>query len=185
MTGPNDHDLAVDQARPVPRGPRRTVLKAVGAVALGVGGVSALAACSTDDAGGTPSTTAPSSSAPSSSAPSSGASTSGPSSSASSSAAVPDGIKVPTSDIPEGGGIILTDSDYVVTQPTSGNYKAFTKICTHQKCPVTKITGTNIVCECHGSQYSIADGSVTKPPATQGLAEAKTQVAGDVVVILT
>lgn len=173
-----------------PRRPRRSVLKAVGVIAVGATGVATAAACAPDEAGA-PNSSAPQSSAPpSSSAPSSSAasssapSSSAPSSSASSSVAIPDGIQVKKADVPKGGGIILTDDNFVVTQPESGTYKAFTKICTHQKCPVTKIEGTNIICECHGSSFSIVDGSVTNPPATEGLAESKVQVAGDVVVII-
>jgi Rieske Fe-S protein len=188
MTGPSTHDLAAvaaptssSPAATPPRGPRRTVLKVVGVIAVGTGGVAAVTACAPDDSTAAPgSSEPPQSSSPSSSAPSS----SGPAGSASSSDAVPDGVRVKKSDVPEGGGIILTDDDYVVTQPESGTYKAFTKICTHQQCPVTRIESKSIICECHGSRYSIVDGSVTNPPATEALAEAKVEVAGEVVVIV-
>ena len=44
-----------------------------------------------------------------------------------------------TSEVPVGGGVILDDADYVITQPTEGTYKAFSKICTHQNCPVASV----------------------------------------------
>jgi Rieske Fe-S protein len=82
-----------------------------------------------------------------------------------------------------GGGVILEDAKYVVTQPTEGEFKAFSSICTHQGCPVSEIRGDAIVCNCHGSQFSIKDGSVLKKPAEAPLKEATATVAGDNVVI--
>jgi len=70
-----------------------------------------------------------------------------------------------------GGGVILNEADYVVTQPAKGKYKAFTKICTHQGCAVAEVANGVIHCDCHGSEYSIKDGSVVKPPASRPLAE--------------
>ena len=55
-------------------------------------------------------------------------------------------------DVPEGGGTILADQEVVVTQPTKGVFKAFTAICTHQGCTVTKVADGAIVCPCHGSR---------------------------------
>jgi Rieske Fe-S protein len=78
--------------------------------------------------------------------------------------------------VPVGGGVILENADYVITQPSKGQYKAFSKICTHQGCPVASVSDGVIHCNCHGSEYSIKDGSVTNPPATKGLAAAKTAV---------
>jgi Rieske Fe-S protein len=82
-----------------------------------------------------------------------------------------------------GGGVILEDADYVITQPSKGEFKAFSKICTHQGCPVTEVTGDSIVCKCHGSRFSIEDGSVTNPPANKPLAESGTTVSGGKVFV--
>ncbi|MDN3022030.1 Rieske (2Fe-2S) protein [Streptomyces sp. S.PB5] len=84
-----------------------------------------------------------------------------------------------TSDIPVGGGKIFKDEKIVVTQPKEGEFKAFTNICTHQQCPVASVEGGTINCTCHGSKFSITDGSVENPPATQPLAEKKIAVQGD------
>jgi Rieske Fe-S protein len=78
--------------------------------------------------------------------------------------------------VPVGGGVILENADYVVTQPSKGKYKAFSKICTHQGCPVASVSNGVIHCDCHGSEYSIEDGSVKSPPAPKALAAAKTTV---------
>lgn len=96
------------------------------------------------------------------------------------------GASVATGDVPVGGGTIVKDADenvFVVTQPTEGDFKAFSGICTHQRCPVTDVDGDEIVCNCHGSRYAIADGSVVEGPAPQPLAELTARVEGDEVVV--
>ena len=93
-----------------------------------------------------------------------------------STAEAPKGPSVATSKVPVGGGVILEDADFVITQPSKGTYKAFSKICTHQGCPVASVENGVIHCNCHGSEFSIKDGSVAKPPAPKPLAETKTTV---------
>ncbi|NEB81714.1 Rieske (2Fe-2S) protein [Streptomyces sp. SID14478] len=83
-----------------------------------------------------------------------------------------------TSDIPEGGGKIFADAGVVVTQPKKGEFKGFTSTCTHQGCAVTKVEDGTIDCPCHGSRFSIEDGSVAHPPATRPLPEKKIVVKG-------
>ena len=77
----------------------------------------------------------------------------------------------------------MEDANYVITQPTRGEYKAFTKTCTHQQCPVGSVSDGTINCPCHGSKFSIEDGSVANPPARSPLKEAKVTVAGGRVVV--
>ena len=154
---------------------RRTVLRAAGVAALAGAGVAALAGCAAESTSGAPTTTAaePATSEPAPSSPTAEATSAKPSASK---AQAPKGPSVATSKVPVGGGVILADADYVVTQPSKGSYKAFSKICTHQGCPVAEVRDGVIHCNCHGSEYSIKDGSVTKPPAPKRLAEAKTKV---------
>jgi len=38
-----------------------------------------------------------------------------------------------------GGGIILPDEQVVVTQPSAGEFKAFTAVCTHAQCVVSSV----------------------------------------------
>lgn len=66
----------------------------------------------------------------------------------------------------------------VVTQPTSGTYKAFSGICTHQGCPVSAVQDGIILCRCHGSEFSIEDGSVKRGPANQPLAAKNVEQSG-------
>ena len=69
-----------------------------------------------------------------------------------------------TSDIPVGGGEVLADQNVVITQPTKGTFKGFSATCTHQGCTLASVSDGTINCGCHGSQFSIKDGSnVTGP----------------------
>jgi Rieske Fe-S protein len=86
-----------------------------------------------------------------------------------------------TADIPVGGGKIFAAQSVVVTQPTEGSFKGFSAICTHQSCPVASVDGGTINCTCHGSKYSIEDGSVKNGPATRPLASRGISVDGDTV----
>jgi len=84
-----------------------------------------------------------------------------------------------TSEIPVGSGKIIKAEKVVLTQPTEGQFKAFSAICTHQGCPVAAIKGKDINCTCHGSVFSIVDGSVVKGPADKPLEELKVTVTGE------
>jgi Rieske Fe-S protein len=91
------------------------------------------------------------------------------------------GIK--TSEIPVGGGKIFASEKIVVTQPTAGEFKAFSAICTHQGCPVSKISDGTIDCPCHFSRFSIVDGSVKGGPAPKPLPEKTVTVTGDTLTV--
>jgi Rieske Fe-S protein len=91
------------------------------------------------------------------------------------------GIK--TSEIPVGGGRIFSSRKIVVTQPTAGQFKAFSAVCTHQGCLVSRIASGHIDCTCHGSEYSIEDGSVEVGPAPRALPEKTVTVTGDTLTV--
>ena len=132
---------------------RRTVLATVGIAGVGV---TALAACgSADDAAGDVAGSATD--------------------------AVKDAISKAT--IPVGGGKIFADQKVVVTQPTSGDFKAFSAVCTHQACIVSDIANGTINCACHGSEYDITTGAVKKGPATKALPEKSVTVTGDGITV--
>ena len=89
---------------------------------------------------------------------------------------------VATSDVPVGSGVILSDQKVVVTQPTQGDFKGFSAVCTHMGCIVATVSGDTISCPCHGSQYSIKDGSVISGPAPKPLPPVGIKVKGNEVV---
>lgn len=147
---------------------RRTAL--TGAATLGVG-VPLLAACGADEQTATDT---------SSSSPSSAA-TSGSTTSESASGAAT-GLAT-TSDIAVGGGEIFTDEKVVVVQPTAGDFKAFSAVCTHQGCLVGSVTSQGIVCPCHNSVFSVEDGSPTSGPASEPLESVEVTVVGDQITL--
>jgi Rieske Fe-S protein len=91
-------------------------------------------------------------------------------------------LTVKEAEIPVGSGKIFPDAQTVITQPKKGEFKAFSAICTHQGCVVDTVTNT-INCPCHGSKYSITDGSVVNPPAPQPLPAKTIKVSGNTLTV--
>ncbi|PZF81548.1 hypothetical protein C1I92_20800 [Jiangella anatolica] len=84
-----------------------------------------------------------------------------------------------TADVPVGGGVVLHSAGVVVTQPSAGTFAAFSSTCTHQGCSVTSVADGLITCDCHGSQFNAADGTVANGPAEQPLPPVAIVVEGD------
>ena len=156
---------------------RRTVLAGAGLA----GAAAVLSACSSSGGGSGSSTTAAAAPQGSDPATPTGSTPGSPSSAASSAGGTALGA---TSQVPVGGGAIYASQKVVVTQPTAGEFKAFTAICTHQGCTVSTVSGGTINCPCHGSQYSISTGAVVRGPAPQPLA-AKTIAVSNGEISLT
>jgi Rieske Fe-S protein len=93
------------------------------------------------------------------------------------------GTAVATSDVPVGGGTILAEDKVVVTQPSDGEFQAFSAVCTHQGCAVQSISDGRINCPCHGSAFSIEDGTVLAGPADAPLERLSVSVDGDQVTV--
>ena len=72
---------------------------------------------------------------------------------------------VATADVPVGGGVILDSRNVVVTQPTKGRFEGFSATCTHQGCILASVASGTINCGCHGSQFSITDGTNVAGPS--------------------
>ena len=79
-------------------------------------------------------------------------------------------------EVPVGGGIILADQKIVLTQPSAGEFKGFTAVCTHQGFTVTSVENDTIRCDHHGSTYSASTGKVEGGPAPAPLAAVKITV---------
>jgi nitrite reductase/ring-hydroxylating ferredoxin subunit len=94
-------------------------------------------------------------------------------------AATPANALAATGEIPVGSGKIFTGPKVVVTQPTAGDFKAFSAVCTHMGCIVGTVSNGTIDCPCHGSQYSISTGDVVAGPAPKPLPAEQIKVSGD------
>ncbi|MFD5271438.1 Rieske (2Fe-2S) protein [Streptomyces sp. NPDC058335] len=142
---------------------RRTVVAAAGVAGLAV----ALTACggSDDDSSG------------------SAGSTGGSESASTGGGAAAGAALTTTADIPEGGGKVFDDQKVVVVQPTAGEFKAYSAVCTHSGCAVKSIADGVINCPCHNSNFSVTDGSVKSGPATKPLPEVQITVSGDSITL--
>ena len=85
-------------------------------------------------------------------------------------------------DVPVGGGVVIKADKIVVTQPAKGEFKGFSAVCTHAGCIVAKVADGTINCPCHGSKYSIVDGSVVAGPAPKPLPAKAVAVDGAEIV---
>jgi Rieske Fe-S protein len=143
------------------------------AVVAGAGGVAAaglLTACGGGSTATAPATTAAAEPVPSAAASSAPSASSGT-------------ALTSTSDVPVGGGTVFADKDVVVTQPTAGEFKAFSATCTHQGCKVKSVADGVIVCPCHGSKFAIADGAVAAGPAKSPLPAKTISVEGEEILL--
>jgi thiosulfate dehydrogenase [quinone] large subunit len=83
------------------------------------------------------------------------------------------------SDVPVGGAASFTDPSTnqpaFVVQPVSGDFVAFSAICTHLGCTVGFQQGSPLefVCPCHGSIYNATTGQVIQGPAVLPLPRIK------------
>jgi Rieske Fe-S protein len=88
------------------------------------------------------------------------------------------------SEIPVGGGKIYTTAKVVVTQPTRGQYNAFSAVCTHVGCIMSEVANGTIDCPCHGSEFKITTGAVVTGPAPAPLPRKQIKIVDGKVVLL-
>ncbi|MEU7580644.1 Rieske (2Fe-2S) protein [Streptomyces sp. NPDC041068] len=79
-------------------------------------------------------------------------------------------------DVKVGASKLYTDRNVVVSRVSDDEYKAFSTICTHARCPINKLEGHKLICQCHGSQFDATNGEVLKEPAVSPLAELPVKV---------
>lgn len=94
----------------------------------------------------------------------------------------PDGQSAPvaladTADVPVGGGLIIADRQFVVTQPVAGEFLAYSAVCPHRSCLVREVRDETIVCGCHGSEFKL-DGALQRGPALSGLSPRAIRIEG-------
>lgn len=90
---------------------------------------------------------------------------------------------IKTSEVPVGGGTIIRDSYYVVTQPTEGVFHAFSRLCPHAGFMVDDVANGTIICPGHGSHFAISDGHKVSGPAARGLTPVTCTVKGDTITV--
>ena len=78
---------------------------------------------------------------------------------------------VESSKVPVGGGLKVesTSGVLMIVQPTRGNFAAYSAICTHAGCEVSRATAAAIICTCHDSEFSTSDGARIAGPASRPL----------------
>jgi Rieske Fe-S protein len=146
-----------------------------------VAGVAALAGCTTYDAnnggiaGPPPSSAAPAAQGGAGTGAGTGGGTGGGS-------AAPANLLATTAEVPVGGGKIINGPNVVLTQPVAGTFKGFSAVCTHQGCIVATIANGTIDCPCHGSKFSVKDGSVVNGPAASPLPPVAITVQGTSII---
>lgn len=149
------------------RATRRGVLAGVGLVGL----AGAVSACTSSGSSGSPA------------GPVGGTTPGAPAASTPAAAGNGANALAATNEIPVGSGKIFTSEKVVVTQPVSGDFKAFSAVCTHMGCIVNQVSDGAIDCPCHGSQFSIKDGSVVGGPAPSPLAAEAIKVSGTSIIL--
>ena len=88
----------------------------------------------------------------------------------------------PLSDVPQNGGIVLADDSIVLTRESGNTVHGFSAICTHQGCLVSKVSGGQISCPCHGSVFDANSGAVINGPAAAPLPPVRVSVVNGSVV---
>jgi nitrite reductase/ring-hydroxylating ferredoxin subunit len=122
------------------------------AMLAGIGGVSLLAACGSDE-------------------PEPAAQSAQGQPSASASAEIAE-----TAQVPVGGGIVV--GGLLVVQPDSGSFKAFDAACPHKGVLVAAPENGVATCPAHKSTFSIKDGAKIAGPTPSGLKEVAIKVDG-------
>lgn len=92
-----------------------------------------------------------------------------------------DDVEVPVTEVPEGGAVYREGDNVIVSQPSSGDFRAFDATCPHEGCAVSRTDGAELLCPCHGSRFRMDTGEVVGGPAERGLTGLTAEVEGDTV----
>ncbi|GAA1919010.1 hypothetical protein GCM10009716_29700 [Streptomyces sodiiphilus] len=71
--------------------------------------------------------------------------------------------------VPVGGARLYPVQRVLVSQPSEGDFRAFSAVCTHGGCVLSRLRELTGDCGCHGSRFDLATGQVLQGPATDPL----------------
>lgn len=92
-------------------------------------------------------------------------------------ACLPPKQTIDANDVPVGSAVIV--GNFIITQPTSGVYHAYSATCPHQGAKISQVNGDTVTCTNHNSVFSITDGAPVSGPSRAGLKEAKLKTDGN------
>jgi Rieske Fe-S protein len=101
----------------------------------------------------------------------------------------PERMVAKTGDIPVGGFKVFTypedDRPCILLHPDDATYRAFSRLCTHNACPVHYRPGVErLECPCHQGAFSAIDGSVVYGPPPKPLPQVVLERRGDELVAM-
>jgi len=90
-------------------------------------------------------------------------------------------------DLPVGGSLIFqfpTPTDpCILIRPAADTYLAFSRLCTHNACPIFYRFDLNeFICPCHNGAFSASDGSVLQGPPPKPLPRVSLELRGSEIV---
>lgn len=87
--------------------------------------------------------------------------------------------EVAATEVPVGSAVIL--DEFIIAQPTEGNFVAYSTVCPHQGSKISEVHGDQVRCPTHDSYFSIVDGSVISGVARDPMREVEATVEGGTV----
>jgi Rieske Fe-S protein len=89
--------------------------------------------------------------------------------------------------VPVGGSLVFQypkDGDpCILIRPAADTYLAFSRLCTHNSCPIFYRHDLNeFICPCHNGVFSAADGSVLQGPPPRPLPRIQLERRGSEIV---
>ena len=85
-------------------------------------------------------------------------------------------------EVARGGAKLYRDHNVVVSRGEDGTLAAYSTICTHARCAISKLEGTRLICPCHGSEFDATSGKVLREPAVAPLTRLAVEVENGTIV---
>jgi Rieske Fe-S protein len=86
-------------------------------------------------------------------------------------------------DVPVGGAKLYREHRLVVSQPSKGEFVAFSAVCTHRGCVLDQVHEEEGSCPCHGSRFDVSSGKVLQGPASKPLPKVQVRVKDGKLVV--